>query len=434
MSVAILDLNDANLQLWHGERHLQSPGYALLEGSEYRFGNAARAAARLRPRDVSTRYWSQLNTQPLQPALGPARHSADLVHAHLLALHKEAGEPEDVLLAVPGNLEREQLSLLLGIIQQCPFEAVGLVNRSVALTQPETTTGRLFHLEFQLHQALLSELEDSHGSRRVLRSQPLPGCGLLPLQERLVEIIATHFIRQTRFDPRRKAGTEQDLYDALPSALQALHERGEASLSIAGYNTRVQAAALEEAGQRLFGRVTELTGGDAVTLLADPLATLLPGAARHLPGLQVLARNRLPGVCRELEDHIVQRQGPLSLVSALPCSAPQVPAEPAPAAASAAPVAAVTPEPAPAPTSRSPAPAPASGPSHLLQGFRARPLDPEGTPLDNGGELYVARGEWQLRGAGATVNGLPYTPGQALKCGDTLAVAGTLAGVLIEVV
>src|SRR5690606_24927976 len=109
MSTAILDINDANLQLWHGEQHIQSPGYALLEGSEYRFGNAARAAARLRPRDVSTRYWSHLNTQPLQPALGPARHSADLVHAHLLALHREAGEPDQVVLSVPGNLEREQL-------------------------------------------------------------------------------------------------------------------------------------------------------------------------------------------------------------------------------------------------------------------------------------------------------------------------------------
>ncbi|MFV0277399.1 MAG: hypothetical protein ACK5HY_09480, partial [Parahaliea sp.] len=197
MSIAVLDINDASLQLWHGEQAVQSPGYALLEGSDYRFGNIARAAARLRPRDVSTRYWGQLNTQPLQPRLGPARHSADLVHAHLLALHREAGEPGQVLLAVPGSLEREQLSLLLGIIEQCPFSAAALVNRSVALAQPEATGDRLFHLEFQLHQALLSELATGAGERRLLRSEPLAGCGMLQLQERLVEIIASAFIRQT---------------------------------------------------------------------------------------------------------------------------------------------------------------------------------------------------------------------------------------------
>ncbi|TXS89281.1 hypothetical protein FV139_20300 [Parahaliea maris] len=422
MSIAVLDINDANLQLWHGDKHVQSPGYALLVGTEYRFGAAARAAARLRPRDVSTRYWGQLNTQPLQPALGPARHSADLVHAHLLDLHKAAGEPAEVLLAVPGNLEREQLSLLLGIIEQCPFSAVGLVNRSVALAQPEAGNGRLFHLEFQLHQALLSEFEDNGGERRLLSSQPLPGCGMLPLQERLVEIIANHFIRHTRFDPRRKAGTEQDLYDALPSALIALRQRGEASLSIAGYSTRIQAAALLEAGQRLFSRVKELTRGSTPRLLADPLAGLLPGAESELPGLHILEPDRLPRVTSEQQPHIVHRDQPLSLVTTLPCAeaSPEPPApEPTPVNLNAAP---------------SPTVAPAEGPSHLLQGFSARPLQAAGTLLAEGCELYYENAQWQLRGTGATVNGLPYHPGRPLHCGDTLAVAGQLVGVLIEVV
>lgn len=433
MSTAVLDINDVNLQLWHGDKHIQSPGYALLVGDEYRFGNAARAAARLRPRDVSTRYWGQLNTQPLQPALGPARHSADLVHAHLLDLHREAGEPEHVLLAVPGNLERDQLALLLGIIEQCPFTAVGLVNRSVALAQPEAARGRLFHLEFQLHQALLSEFEDRGGERHLLRHQPLPGCGMLPLQERLVEIIAANFIRQTRFDPRRKASTEQDLYDALPSTLAALRQRGEASLSIAGYNTRVQAAALTEAAQRLFSRVRELTGDSDLRLLADPLAALLPGAEAELPGLVILDQNRLQQLGGTLQEQLVKPGAPLSLVTALPCA--DAPADehvhPAPAAA---------PPPAAQPTakaaSKPSAPAATGGPSHLLQGFSARPLQRAGTPLAGGCELYLDDQQWQLRGAtgSASVNGLPYNPGRPLHCGDTLAVAGQLVGVLIEVV
>ena len=135
MTPALLDINDCNLQLWHAGKHLQSPGYALLEGRDYRFGTDARGVARLRPRDINTRFWWQLSMEPLQPTLGPARHTADLVHAHLLDLHRAAGEPAELLLSASGSMQRDQLALLLGIAQQGPFEPVGLVNRSVALKE-----------------------------------------------------------------------------------------------------------------------------------------------------------------------------------------------------------------------------------------------------------------------------------------------------------
>ncbi|MDG2325106.1 MAG: hypothetical protein P8L70_00100, partial [Halioglobus sp.] len=146
MTVALLDTNDCVLQLWGAGPVQQSPGYALLEGKDYQFGNDARGSARLRPRDINSRYWWQLSVEPLQPALGPARHTADLVHAHLLQLHREAGQPKELLLACSGSMQREQLSLLLGIVQQCPFEVVGLVNRSALLGSLHGGPGRLFHL------------------------------------------------------------------------------------------------------------------------------------------------------------------------------------------------------------------------------------------------------------------------------------------------
>ncbi|MBN7795625.1 hypothetical protein [Parahaliea mediterranea] len=429
MAIALLDINDCNLQLWHGEHHVQSPGYALWEDGEYRFGTAARAAARLRPRDVATRYWAQLGTRPLQPALGPARHSADLVHAHLLALHREAGEPEEVVLAVPGSMEREQLALLLGIIEQCPFRAVGLANRSVALAQPAARGRPLYHLEFQLHQALLTRLEDTAGERRLGRVQPLAGCGLLQLQERLVEIIAAAFIRQTRFDPRRQAASEQSLYDALPAALAELRREGEARLEVAGYSARLAAAALAEAGERLFKSVADAVGHEPVHLLADPLTALLPGAETSLSGLHILEGEHLRHTLPAFEAQVIRRDAPLVLVNALPLSGDHSEAAPP----------AVEPEkpPARSAVSTEPPVAPAGPvPTHLLQGFRARTLRATGTDLGAGWELYRADGAWLLRGPDsqpATVNGQPYTEGRHIHCGDTLAVAGALAGVVIEV-
>src|SRR6187551_768508 len=117
MSIGLLDLHDSNLQLWHQDTRVQSPGYALLQGKAYQFGAPARAAARLQPRNINTRYWWQLSTEALQPAFGPARHTGDLVHAHLQQLHQEANRPDEILFAVSGSMQREQLALLLGIVQ-----------------------------------------------------------------------------------------------------------------------------------------------------------------------------------------------------------------------------------------------------------------------------------------------------------------------------
>ena len=418
MDPAILDLHDSNLQLWWGEQYLSSPGYALLTGRDYRFGREARASARLEPRNVNTRYWWQLSTEPLQPALGPARHTADLVHAHLKQLHEEAGQPGELLLAAPGSMHREQLSLLLGIIQQCSFDVVGLVHRSVALGSAHGGPGRMFHLEVQLHQALVTEMAVHDGQLLLERSLPLPGAGFLQLQERLVEIIAAGFIRQTRFDPRRKAATEQQLYDALPDTLRALRQEGERNLEVNGYRARVTRLELLGAGQRLFDGIAQIIGnletGDR--LLVDPIAALLPGMAEQYPAMIELERQALRDALQQHLGRLVQRDQPLNFITALPCLAgSRNPAEPQ----------ATEPEPAPEPP-------PAT---HLLQGARAIPLAASGVALGEGWQLVAAGAGWQLRGEGPPprVNDADYRSGQLLGAGDSIAVEGAAPALLIEV-
>jgi hypothetical protein len=419
VSIALLDINDSNLQLWFGGDRVQSPGYALLEGREYHFGGPARAAARLRPRDINTRYWWQLSTEPLQPALGPARHTADLVHAHLLDLHRQAGEPAEVVLAVSGSMQREQLALLLGIVQQCPFDAVGMVNRSVALGSLYPAAGRLFHLEIQLHQALLSELSAREGRVELRRSVPLPGCGMLQLQERLVEIIAAAFIRQTRFDPRRKATTEQQLYDALPAALRALWREAETNLEVNGYRARVNRTELLGAGQRLFTSVPEAIGGTQPEdrIITDPIAGLLPGLLERLPGPEVLPPEALYMALNQHRDRLVQRGEALAFITSLPCL--EEPAIRRPEHSEPAPVT----ESVPAPT-------------HWLQGNRALPLVPGGTEI--GPDCLLFRGDrgWQLRGDSGSVrvNGAQWRHERPLRAGDSITTDSGAQLLLIEVV
>ena len=428
MTIALLDINDSNLRLWHEDKQLQSPGYALLSGKQYRFGNSARAEARVHPRQVNTRFWWQLNTQPLQPALGPARHTADLVHAHLLDIYTEGGKPEEVLLSVSSSLQRDQLALILGIIEQCPFHAVGLVNRSVALGSLYGGPGKLYHLEIQLHQAIISELTNTGGQVELQRTIPLPGCGLLQLQERLVEIIAAAFIRQTRFDPRRKAETEQLLYDALPAALRDLQSVSETNLEVNGYRARIVRSELTAAGSRLFNSAPEaigtLTAQDRIIL--DPLADLLPGLSEHMGQSDILTNDALPQALNLHLDTLVQRDQTLNFITTLPgVSEHQTSAE------KEAPESTAEQSPVSAPQATPPPMA-----THLLQGASARRLVKTGTPMGPGIELHYDQQQWLLRGemtAQAQVNGTGYLQGTALFPGDSITFGNGAASVLIEV-
>jgi hypothetical protein len=434
MSIGLLDLNDSNLQLWHRDARVQSPGYALLQGKEYLFGAPARAAARLQPRDINTRYWWQLSTDTLQPALGPARHTGDLVHSHLKQLHTQANKPDELLLAVPGSMQHEQLALLLGIVQQCPFDAVGLVNRSVALGSLYSRGGRLFHLEIQLHQAVISELAERNEQVELQRTTPLPGCGLLQLQERLVELIAAEFVRQTRFDPRRKAATEQQLYDALPAALRALNSSTETNLDINGYQARVSRQQLQTAGKRLFDSANETIGvlSPQDRVIADPLAALLPGLSGAFSQLDILQGDDMYRALRLHEERLVQRAQALSFITALPCAEPRTAVQGAHTAAPSQLSAATAETPAPAPP---PAAIAVSRATHLLSQHVAKPLLAAGTVLADGWELYRDSDGWQLRGASgnATVNGGPYHSGQILDCGDAIVIGTAAPVTLIEV-
>lgn len=417
---ALLDLNDCNVQLWHGDTHVQSPGYALLRGREYVFGAAAREAARLRPREVNTRFWWQLGTDPLQPPLGPARHTADLVHAHLQSLHGDAGQPGEVIVAVPGTLHREQLSLLLGIVQQCPFDAVGLVNRSVALGSLYGGQRRLFHLELQLHQAVVTALALRDDSVSLEHTAALPGCGLLQLQERLVEVIANAFVRQTRFDPRRKADTEQQLYNALPDTLRSLQSAGEANLEVGHYRARIAREDLAAAAQHLFDAMRNAMrdAGGTDTLIAEPGAALLPGLDTAFPSLQLVEEDAVRQALAAHGSDLVQRGEALSFVTTLPQLALREATESADEQAG--PDRAVADEPEP---------------THLLQGGRARRLTAGGTALRDGLEIIRGDNGWQLRGddPGITVNGAAHTPGQALRAGDEIALGAQRLASLIAV-
>ena len=289
MSAGLLDINDCELHLWQdGEWILASPGYALLDGDRYHFGSFAQGRARLQPRNINNRYWWQLGTAPLQPGFGPCRHSADLVHAHLGAILEQGGRPGELIVAAPGSMQSEQLALLLGIVEQCDFTLSGLVDRAVAAVAGAVHQGPAWFLELQLHQATLTRLQVLDGQLQRHSVIPIPGAGWLAVQDCLGDAVAGAFISQTRYDPRRKAGSEQALYDQLPELLGRLQASGEDNLELSGHQARLDWSSLVESCREHCRRLTGSLPEASAQVFLDYRLALLPGLAQALPNARLL--------------------------------------------------------------------------------------------------------------------------------------------------
>ncbi len=400
MTLPVLDINDASLGLWRdGEMALSSPGYALLEGNSYRFGEAARELARLQPRQINHRYWSRLDTEALTPAFGPSRHTADLVHAHLLAIHEAGGRPEKMVLAAPGSLQHDQLALLLGIIEQCPFSVAGLVDRAVAATASQPVGDYNWHVELQLNQALLTGMRCTDGTLVRDTMVPIPGSGWLAFQESLARAVAQAFIRQTRFDPRHSARDEQALFDALPGILQKLVSASETNVEFDGRQARVERSSLAEACDNHYQRILNtVSAGDARVFLGGTLLAL-PSLLDRVPAaVQCDAAAVSAGVANQRDQVLADDTG-IRFITSLPAAAAAIQAD--------------TPDLQPTPTEES-----------AIEQF-----EPSRCQIEfNGGEMRIQ----PTSGPAPALNGQPLMAQAALQEGDRLELPDGTAWRLVR--
>ncbi|MFL2501515.1 MAG: hypothetical protein ACJ0Q1_01205 [Luminiphilus sp.] len=401
----LLDCNDAELRLWQDGEDIWSPGIAWFAGGQYQFGEPAWQRARLSPREINNRFWHRLSTQPLSPALGPARHTADLVHTHLQMLLGEA--PGDVRLAIPGTMEPAQLSLLLGILQTLPVNAHSVIHRSALIGS--AVGEACAHVELHLHQASITGVSVTDGIATAQETQLLPGQGLLGLMDEIAERIGEQFVSQTRFDPQRRAETEQALYQQIPSLLGSLVTQSEISCTVEGHTARIAREALAPVGAAFSRALAPLLPGGVERIALDALLSELPGLT--LPGERIpVSAEIIPRAADFLEvtegELIFQREAPRSGLVApgnLPGMAAQ---ENAPAA-----------EADPGHTGS------ATAVTHQLVAGHATPLTlgssvTDGVVLSGANELTIATE------CAVTLNGRSVEGVTAISAGDRLTVAG----------
>jgi len=293
---AVLEIQDAEIRFKRtsGELHVE-PGFALVDRGEVLVGAPARGAARLRPRDLHTRFWSELSLDPLTRPGPTARTTADLAFAQLSSVWNTAGAGvTEVVLAIPAQLSREKLGLLLGIAQECSIPVCGMVGTPLLSAPHPEPERHLLYLDVGLHEAVVTQI-DQVGGAGVAGFDTVVGAGLLAFEERWIQRVAAAFLAQTRFDPLHQGATEQLLYDQLPAWIGALHSapRVECALRFGehSYTCSVPRSELVAAGQTLCDAIADLVGRASeppVSLHVSHRLASIPGLAQ-MPQVEVTA-------------------------------------------------------------------------------------------------------------------------------------------------
>jgi hypothetical protein len=284
MGAVAIEINDTGILVANESQVLATePGFAFVDGGKIVTGELARAQARLKPRQTSSRFWSGLSMDPGSAGAGIAKSAAELAYAQLEALWKRFGAGvTDVVLVVPGAYRAEQLGLLLGLAQECGMPVRALVDAAAAASVRPYPGRQLVYVDASLYRVSVTQIKQN--GEAAVQAEHALAQGVGGLADTFARRFAELFVRATRFDPLSHAETEQLLYDRFPAWLEALQreERIELALSYRNEEFRVTAErdalvavarGFYRAGMQLVAQQRE-AGKGLVVQISDRIAAL----------------------------------------------------------------------------------------------------------------------------------------------------------------
>jgi hypothetical protein len=289
-------INDAAITLFRDDKiAYREAGFALLDQRNLITGREAFANARVHPRRVQHRYWTNLTTTPLEVQGFSHLSAADLVSRQLEQMWGIGGRnATELVVAVPAYMDTRHLGLFLGIAGELKLPVVAMVDAAVAATRREYRDAVPVHIDMGLHATTLARLAQP-GHVQVERVEVLQDCGLYALYDAWLNALAEAFVQQSRFDPLHTAATEQMLLNNLPAWLaQAAHgDRVGLELQHGGITHKAEVESLALIG--------------AAAPIYQPIASTLRALYRagDLPAIQVTDRiARLPGLAEMLKARV----------------------------------------------------------------------------------------------------------------------------------
>lgn len=297
MSLLAAHINDAGISVLNAERLLyREPGFALLD-DELTTGSTAFQNARIKPRRIQNRFWSELTTDALPDRLFQHLSAADLVSRQLEQIWQAVAASGDrLVVAVPAYMTGENLGLFLGIANELQVPIVGLVDAAVAATRREYRGAVPVHVDLGLHVAMLSRLRQN-GQVQLDRSAVIENSGLLALYDAWIRAISDAFVKQSRFDPLHTAETEQLLLDRLGEWLARASANEKVALEIEyrgiAHNAELESLELMSAAAPVYQRIASQLR--AVYRAEETPAIQLSDRAARMPGLADLLAARVGG-------------------------------------------------------------------------------------------------------------------------------------------
>ena len=295
MATLAIDINDASLVVAHeGEVLAREPGYALVENGRIVTGTEALRQARVKPSQVSSRYWTNLSVGSNTAGVEGIDSASELAHAQLKTLWTQiADKSDDVVLIVPNHYTREQLGVLLGLTQEIGIRVSGMLSSAAAVSARPYPGRQLVHLDVGLHRVSVTPLEQSD-SVMALQEIGLEDTGLTSVMDLWAQRFSELFVLATRFDPLHRADTEQLIYDYLPGWLQSIQEKDVCEFELEHYQDihriEVRREQLQATASGFYRALVQLVaqvrqGGASLVVQVSHHLGLLPGLMTELQRL-----------------------------------------------------------------------------------------------------------------------------------------------------
>lgn len=312
MSLAVLQLNDLDLLIQTEQGQVYSEtGFAQLTKQGIETGDKARARAWLQPQTAYNQYWDQLNQTPLASKHPQARHHADIAYAQLRHLLACAGEPKKLIIATPGYLSDQQLSLLLGLLKALKVEVVGIIDSAVAaaLVKPLAQT----IIEVQLYQTIITQIGTEADRIEILSQQCIPDLGIVQLHNQIAAYVSHQLIDNYRYDPLHSSLAEQQIYDLIPGWLEQLTQHTEITGTIDSpqgeLSIIIPRAQIDQLFTKRFGRLEpQLLEVPPEAIYFSQNAAIIPALVKSFDACSVLDNLPIVTICFDLAEQFSKDQ------------------------------------------------------------------------------------------------------------------------------
>ena len=281
----ILELDDTEICLSKDcEVVLQEPGIAWAEVKELSFGESALKVAKLYPARVHTQYWNLMDQSHVEPKGFAVETQADLVYQQLLRIkqHGKVGDKDEILVVVPSDRTEQQLRLLYGIVLKAGYNVVDFVDLGVAGALSCGSSGPVAFINVGMQHTVVAHLQVTD---RVVRERVsvTPQLGLLPLTNTWIRMVAEKFLASSRFDPRKFAETEQQIFDQILAFVRSSKDNTAIEAEYRGFTRQVEISKAEliEVAQDRYAAAVSYLNADEALVLSNTTQTL-PGLSTAL--------------------------------------------------------------------------------------------------------------------------------------------------------